>query len=426
MATQNGNNSKYNIVKIPRRVEASSRPQTFPKMPRLYLELIENKGKILQDLINKEYKHDESTISREPVYSSPPQPSSADSDRSSSREKYSRRDDRSGDDDSAHSIVDDDDSVKEVSPSRSDRSYDLDHKRDNSDDDDDNSIQPVKSEDRNRDRHTPESDNRSVVSNGSPDLSKRLTDLLDDSDTESVRPSKKKNKYSKHRDRDGHSISKVNTAPSFAELEAKGAYVPKKELRDVNHVTANEQADDDLKRELLFKFELLRKSYPTATIPVYSVHTEYKTMLNAYEDCVRRLSLDSNVDKFKQYLIYGFMGFEFVLGKFLKFDMEGFTQQQIISMSSYEKLLIELGEKSYVPEGSKWSVELRLLFLVMINAAFFIVSKMIMKKTGANLMGMMNGMTSKAASFAGGGDSSAPKRKMKEPDDIDLDDLDVL
>ena len=411
MATQNGNNSKYNIVKIPRGIEASSRPQTFPKMPRLYLELIENKGKIIQDLINKEYKHDESTISREPVYSSPPQPRSADS------EKYSHRDDRSGDAD--NSIVDDD-SVKEVSPSRSDRSDDLDHKHDHSDDEDDNSIQPVKPEhsDRDRDRHTPESDNRSIVSNGSPDLSKRLTDLLDDSDTESIRPSKKKNKYSKHRDSNGHSISKVNTAPSFAELEAKGAYVPKKELRDVNHVTANEQADDDLKRELLFKFELLRKSYPTATIPAYSVHTEYKVILNAYEDCVRRLSLDSNVDKFKQYLIYGFMGFEFVLGKFLKFDMEGFTQQQIISMSSYEKLLIELGEKSYVPEGSKWSVELRLLFLVMINAAFFIVSKMIMKKTGANLMGMMNGMTAKAASFAGSG---APKRKMKEPDDIDLD-----
>jgi hypothetical protein len=421
MATQNGNNNKYNIVKIPRRVEASSRPQTFPKMPRLYLELIENKGKIQQDLINKEYKHDESTISREPVYSSPPQPRSADSDRSSSREKYSRRSDRSDNDaESVHSIVDDD-SVKDVSPSRSDRSS----KHNNSDDDDDdNSVRPSKSE--YRDHHTPESDNRSIVSNGSPDLSKRLTDLLDDSDTESVRRSKKKNKYSKHRDRDGHSISKVNTAPSFAELEAKGAYVPKKELRDVNHVTSNEQADDDLKRELLFKFELLRKSYPTATIPVYSVHTEYKTMLNAYEDCVRRLSLDSNVEKFKQYLIYGFMGFEFVLGRFLKFDMEGFTQQQIVSMSSYEKLLIELGEKSYVPEGSKWSVELRLLFLVMINAAFFIVSKMIMKKTGANLMGMMNGMTAKAASFAGGGDSSAPKRKMKEPDDIDLDDLDVI
>ena len=86
------------------------------------------------------------------------------------------------------------------------------------------------------------------------------------------------------------------------------------------------------------------------------------------------------------------MGCEFVMGNFLGFDMQGFTQQQILSMNSYEKLLIELGEKSYVPSGSKWPVELRLLFMIIMNAAFFIVSKMIMKKTGANLLGMVNGM----------------------------------
>jgi hypothetical protein len=51
------------------------------------------------------------------------------------------------------------------------------------------------------------------------------------------------------------------------------------------------------------------------------------------------------------------------------------------------------------------------------NAAFFIISKMILKKTGSNLMGMINNMN---------GSNSAPsilkKRKMKGPS-INLDEI---
>ena len=142
-------------------------------------------------------------------------------------------------------------------------------------------------------------------------------------------------------------------------------------------------------------------------------------MQKAYDDTVRRLSLDSTVESYKTYLVYGFMGCEFVFGNFLGFDMQGFTQQQIVSMNSYEKLLIELGEKSYVPTGSKWPVELRLFMMIIMNAAFFVVSKMIMKKTGSNLMGMINNMqTSSQTSTA----HSAQKRKMRGPN-IDLNNI---
>jgi hypothetical protein len=87
-------------------------------------------------------------------------------------------------------------------------------------------------------------------------------------------------------------------------------------------------------------------------------------------------------------------------------------------MNSYEKLLIELGEKSYVPTGSKWPVELRLLFMIIMNAAFFIISRMILKKTGANLLGMINNMNVSNHQPT----TQQAKRKMKGPE-IDLDNL---
>ena len=89
-------------------------------------------------------------------------------------------------------------------------------------------------------------------------------------------------------------------------------------------------------------------------------------------------------------------------------------------MNSYEKLLIELGEKSYVPTGSKWPVELRLLFMIIMNAAFFVISKMIMKKTGANLMGMINNMQTSTQPTPQ--PNTQRKRKMRGPN-IDLGDI---
>jgi hypothetical protein len=145
-------------------------------------------------------------------------------------------------------------------------------------------------------------------------------------------------------------------------------------------------------------------------------------MKRTYESTVRRLSLDSSVENYKTYLIGGFMICEFVFGNYLGFEMAGFTQQQILTMHSYEVLLIELGEKSYLPGGSKWPVEIRLLFMILCNAGLFIVSKMILKSTGSNLIGLINSMNRATTNNTPPVNNNTSKRKMKEPN-VNLDDL---
>ena len=49
---------KLKIVKVPSSDTPKYRPQSFEKMPRMYLELLENKNKIKQNLVNKEYSPD--------------------------------------------------------------------------------------------------------------------------------------------------------------------------------------------------------------------------------------------------------------------------------------------------------------------------------------------------------------------------------
>ncbi len=88
-------------------------------------------------------------------------------------------------------------------------------------------------------------------------------------------------------------------------------------------------------------------------------------------------------------------------------------------MNSYERLLIELGEKSYVDEESQWPVEVRLLGMIIMNAAVFIVSKMIAKKTGSNILSMINGMNTNIGTNNG---VQKKKRPMKGPN-INIDSL---
>jgi len=360
-------NNKIKVIKIPMEAhERVSLPrQSFPRMPQLYLDLIENKEKIKQDLVNVDYVPDKS-ISLENVQEG----FDMEQNRSVSSNKSSKISYSSGSD-----LSDSDDS---------------------DDDSDDNNLKNKLSK---IDIDTDDSDNES----NEDKLSRRLKNLLGDDEKPTMEQ------------------HKMKSPPTLNELENQGTVKRERHLPDMTRQTYGNEDEEDLKREMLFKFDLLKKSYGNSeNIPEFTIHSDYRTMEHSYENTLRKLSIDSTVDNYKTYLIGGFMLVEFVLGKFLKFDMEGFTQQQIMNMGSYERLLIELGEKSYTPGGSDWPVEIRLVFLIIINAAFFVISKILMKNTGTNILNMINSMNVNTQAPV-----NAPKRKMKGPD-ISFDDLDEL
>ena len=217
-----------------------------------------------------------------------------------------------------------------------------------------------------------------------------------------------------------HSNSPKRKPPTLAELE--------KNNRKHQNLTYNDENDENMKRELLFKFELLKKSYKGADIPEFTLHSDYSTMLRTYESTLKKVTIDTNVEQYKTDFTGGCMLMEWVLGTLFKLDMQGFTQQQVVNMASYERLLIELGEKSYVPIENQWPVEVRLLCMILINAAVFIGTKYAMKKLGGNVMNMMNAfnvgskMTPPAPSTNTPPPPSQAGKKMRGPT-INLDDI---
>ena len=358
---------KVNVIKIPNSNQDEIASKKFPRMPRMYLELLENKDKIKPQLINKEYDPtDADTIA------------SFDDERNDDPfknnletvEEDDIEDDSSNTNDSGIS-----DNLSSISASDEEKS----EKSVNSptigeDDDDDDNDDDLQS-------------NVSSLNSKKIEARNKLKEILEDDD--------------------------FGEAPKLSDLP----YQQKKNVPNIDQMPEpfSAEEEEDLKRELLFKFELLKKSYKNIDIPEFSIHSPLKKMNESYENLLRHVSLDSNVESYKNILIGGFMLFEFILGHWLKFDMSGFTQQQILNMSQYERLLIELGEKSYVPEGKQWPVEVRLLGMIVMNAVIFIVSKMIMQRTGSDLMSMMNHFKPSVQASI-----NEPKKKMRGPT-IDID-----
>jgi hypothetical protein len=239
-----------------------------------------------------------------------------------------------------------------------------------------------------------------------------------------------------------------NLPPSLSEINSQ-AQGPVK-----NMAYTNTEDETKRKRELLFRFDILKKSYKEATIPEFTEYTDLVTMERVYEDTVRKVGLDAKVEGYKKFLTMGFFGVEFLFTNFLKVDMSGFAKQQMSTMGTYERLLIELGEKAMIEKSkSQWPVEVRLLFTIVMNAVIFLLMKNVMSGGMNNMMGSLVGAATSAVSGGGdgggmmsgimnmmsglgggggggmgmgGGSTSAPakpKQKMKGPS-INLDDMD--
>ncbi len=195
-------------------------------------------------------------------------------------------------------------------------------------------------------------------------------------------------------------------APSMEDIKNKtNLGNGRKFFRDTNYSTQDEIDEENKKRDILFRFDILKKSYKNVNIPDFNMYSDIKTMENTYQMTLRQVRLDSQVSNYKTYIMAFFMIVEFVLGKFMKFDMEGYSQFQMASMNSYEKLLFELGEKSIEKMKTQMAVEFRLIGLFVVQTVIFLIAKKLMKSTGGDIIGSLSKVL--GGNSGGGGKSES-------------------
>ena len=163
---------------------------------------------------------------------------------------------------------------------------------------------------------------------------------------------------------------------------------PEEEEYDPYAGLSPEEREAMEKEEYMWKFRILKKQYHnSATIPIpeYNEHSDLTIMKKSYERTIKEVMLDANVEQYKTYLLGGCLAIEYVCTSLIGVDLEGFTINQIQMMHKYDRLLIELGEKSYSSVGSNIPVEIRLLFMMLMQAAIFFAAKFVEQEHGGQM-----------------------------------------
>ncbi len=136
----------------------------------------------------------------------------------------------------------------------------------------------------------------------------------------------------------------------------------------------------------------------TDTMPLEEIHEKY-------EYYVKNIHVSQSTDKYKVYMVIMWLFIEYGCVQ-IGLNVSGYTMSQMKSMSKYERLLIELGEKNYkyAPMGdinSEWPVEFNIVFMALANAAIFIIIKMLCEKINIG-DGMANTIIETMSSYLSG------------------------
>lgn len=137
--------------------------------------------------------------------------------------------------------------------------------------------------------------------------------------------------------------------------------------------------------EFTLKFRTLERNFGERWVNVDFENEPLEVIHAHYERYLRHIHICSSADNYRGYLLLYFLVLELVATRILGLPANGYTMAQMKSMTRYERLLLELGEKYYTPGGGEWPIEYRILFISLFNMVIFIAMNWLSKYIGEGM-----------------------------------------
>lgn len=159
---------------------------------------------------------------------------------------------------------------------------------------------------------------------------------------------------------------------------------------------------------LIFKIFVMKRCYPNnpdviqlneiaeepevqdLNASIQQVTAKIRELQSGYDRTMRKLYLDDSINDNRNILMMLFLVIEAVGTGAFKLPLAGYMRSQISNMGRYERMLIEMGEKSYLKKKkSSWPVEVRLIMASVIQAAVFMAARYSLSSVMSGLGGAM-------------------------------------
>lgn len=269
----------------------------------------------------------------------------------------------------------------------------------------------VRKKDRKKEKiHKKKDDLDDLASNSDSDLSGFS------SEEELVIP---KNKHRKRVLSSSDEEGDIEITESDSDTEPEDELDVDEDVEDEKHISP-EEIELNQRKELLRKFKILRKQYPSRNITQFDDEfADVKSMQKTYDDEMWDIHIDESTESYRVYFMIACMGMEWLGTQWFDMDLRGLTSHHMARRQKYDRLLIELGEKSYSRIGADLPVEIRLLGVMLMETLAFYIGKQIDSKGGPGISQIFSMMTGGAGTTAEspfmGGDKSAdtPTRKSR-------------